>query len=64
LQYLQDDGYVETAREFAKEIQAEQQALKVDPSVPVMGLGIKDDEDAHRRQRMTIPSSKCELITH
>ncbi|KAI1745068.1 concanavalin A-like lectin/glucanase domain-containing protein [Xylaria scruposa] len=52
LQFLQHDGYVETAREFAKEIHDEQQALKSDPSVPVMGINIKDDDDAHQRQRI------------
>ncbi|KAI3325886.1 ran-binding protein [Xylariaceae sp. AK1471] len=52
LQFLQHDGYVETAREFAKEIYAEQQALKSDPSIPVIGISIKDDGDAHQRQRI------------
>ncbi|KAI8633854.1 ran-binding protein [Xylariaceae sp. FL1651] len=52
LQFLQHDGYVETAREFAKEIYAEQIALKTDPSVPVMDISIKDDDDAHQRQRI------------
>ncbi|KAI0474507.1 concanavalin A-like lectin/glucanase domain-containing protein [Xylaria cf. heliscus] len=52
LQFLQHDGYVETAREFAKEIHAEQQALKSDPSVPIMGVNIRDDDDAHQRQRI------------
>ncbi|KAI0451063.1 ran-binding protein [Xylaria acuta] len=52
LQFLQHDGYVETAREFAKEIHDEQQALHSDPSVPVMGINIKDDDDAHQRQRI------------
>lgn len=52
LQFLQHDGYVETAREFAREIQSEQQALNSDPSVPVLGINIKDDEDARQRQRI------------
>ncbi|KAI0440672.1 concanavalin A-like lectin/glucanase domain-containing protein [Xylaria telfairii] len=52
LQFLQHDGYVETAREFAKEIHDEQQALNSDPSIPVMGINIKDDDDAHQRQRI------------
>ncbi|KAI1290615.1 ran-binding protein [Xylaria venustula] len=52
LQFLQHDGYVETAREFAQEIQAEQHALNSDPSVPIMGINIKDDDDAHQRQRI------------
>ncbi|KAI1109277.1 ran-binding protein [Nemania sp. NC0429] len=52
LQFLQHDGYVETAREFAREIQSEQQALSSDPSVPILGINIKDDEDARQRQRI------------
>ncbi|RWA07519.1 hypothetical protein EKO27_g7586 [Xylaria grammica] len=52
LQFLQHDGYVETAREFAQEIHAEQHDLNSDPSVPVMGINIKDDEDAIQRQRI------------
>jgi hypothetical protein len=54
LQFLQHDGYVETAREFAQEILAEQQALTSDDdaSMPVMGINIKDDDDAHQRQRI------------
>ncbi|KAI0595874.1 SPRY domain-containing protein [Biscogniauxia sp. FL1348] len=52
LQFLQHDGYVETARAFAEEIQNEKQALRIDSGVPVAGINIKDDEDAHRRQRI------------
>ncbi|TGJ78781.1 hypothetical protein E0Z10_g9986 [Xylaria hypoxylon] len=52
LQFLQHDGYVETAREFAQEIHAEQHALNSDPSVPVMSINIKDDDDAIQRQRI------------
>ncbi|KAI0867995.1 ran-binding protein [Hypoxylon argillaceum] len=52
LQFLQHDGYVETAQEFAREIRAEQQALNSDPSVMVLGINIKDDEDARQRQRI------------
>ncbi|KAI5927049.1 SPRY domain-containing protein [Camillea tinctor] len=52
LQFLQHDGYVETARAFAEEIQNEKQALRIDSGVPVTGINIKDDEDAHRRQRI------------
>ncbi|GAP84651.1 putative ran-binding protein [Rosellinia necatrix] len=52
LQFLQHDGYVETAREFAKEIHAEQGALNNNPAIPVMGINIKDDDDAHQRQRI------------
>ncbi|KAI0521934.1 ran-binding protein [Xylaria bambusicola] len=52
LQFLQHDGYVETAREFAQEIHAEQHALNSGPNVPVMNVNIKDDDDAHQRQRI------------
>ncbi|KAI1380955.1 SPRY-domain-containing protein [Hypoxylon crocopeplum] len=52
LQFLQHDGYVETARAFAEEIHAEKQALQIDQRTPVPGINIRDDEDAHRRQRI------------
>ncbi|KAI1084979.1 SPRY domain-containing protein [Whalleya microplaca] len=52
LQFLQHDGYVETARAFAEEIHAEKQALVIDPKIPIPGVNIKDDEDANRRQRI------------
>ncbi|KAK7754736.1 hypothetical protein SLS62_003294 [Diatrype stigma] len=38
LQFLQHDGYVETARAFAAEIHAEKEALNIDPSIPVEGI--------------------------
>jgi hypothetical protein len=49
---LQHDGYVETARAFAEELQAEKAALRLDPNEPVQGINIRDDEDAHNRQRI------------
>ncbi|KAI0144085.1 SPRY domain-containing protein [Hypoxylon sp. NC0597] len=52
LQFLQHDGYVETARAFAEEIHAEKQALQIDQRTPVPGINIRDDEDAHHRQRI------------
>ncbi|KAI0470739.1 SPRY domain-containing protein [Xylariaceae sp. FL0804] len=52
LQFLQHDGYVETARAFAEELHAEKQALSIDATQPTAGINIKDDEDAHRRQRI------------
>ncbi|CAJ2502920.1 Uu.00g103140.m01.CDS01 [Anthostomella pinea] len=52
LQFLQHDGYVESARAFAREIQNEQQALRINPDVPIAGVNIKDDDDAHNRQRI------------
>ncbi|KAI1418586.1 SPRY domain-containing protein [Hypoxylon sp. FL1857] len=52
LQFLQHDGYVETARAFAEEIHSEKQALQIDQRTPVPGINIRDDEDAHHRQRI------------
>lgn len=51
LQFLQHDGYVETARAFAEDIKAQKEALNLDPNVKVDGINIKDDEDANNRQR-------------
>ncbi|KAI0134757.1 SPRY domain-containing protein [Xylariales sp. AK1849] len=52
LQFLHNDGYVETARAFAEEIQEEKTALSVDSTTPVEGINLKDDVDANRRQRI------------
>ncbi|KAK4169198.1 hypothetical protein QBC43DRAFT_86702 [Cladorrhinum sp. PSN259] len=52
LQFLQHDGYVETARAFAEEIHAEKSALRLSHKEPVTGINIKDDEDANNRQRI------------
>lgn len=52
LQSLQHDGYVETARAFAKDIKQQKEALRLDPNVTVDGINIKDDEDANNRQRI------------
>uniref|UniRef100_A0A8H7NFI9 Protein SSH4 n=1 Tax=Bionectria ochroleuca TaxID=29856 RepID=A0A8H7NFI9_BIOOC len=52
LQFLQHDGYVETARAFADEITVEKEALSLDPNAKVAGTSIKDDEDANNRQRI------------
>jgi len=52
LQFLQHDGYVETARDFAEEIQAEKMALNLDAGTEIEGINIKDDEDANNRQRI------------
>lgn len=51
LQFLQHDGYVETARAFATEIQTEKQALCLDPNTEIPGIDIRDDQDANNRQR-------------
>ncbi|ROV96824.1 hypothetical protein VMCG_07920 [Cytospora schulzeri] len=52
LQFLQHDGYVETARAFAKEIQTEKKALCLDPNTEIPGIDIRDDQDANNRQRI------------
>ncbi|GAB1313899.1 CTLH/CRA C-terminal to lish motif domain-containing protein [Madurella fahalii] len=52
LQFLQHDGYVETARAFAEELHAEKTALRLSSEQPVKGISIKDDEDANNRQRI------------
>ncbi|KAK4191225.1 hypothetical protein QBC35DRAFT_24861 [Podospora australis] len=50
LQFLQHDGYVETARAFAEELQSEKAALRLSSKDTVKGINVKDDEDAHKRQ--------------
>ncbi|KAK3325598.1 hypothetical protein B0H66DRAFT_129849 [Apodospora peruviana] len=50
LQFLQHDGYVETARAFAEEIHAEKQALSLDPDDHIPGINIADDQEANNRQ--------------
>ncbi|KAJ9156493.1 SPRY domain-containing protein [Pleurostoma richardsiae] len=52
LQFLQHDGYVETARAFAEEIQSQKKALSLDPNEDIEGVNITDDEDANNRQRI------------
>lgn len=52
LQFLQHDGYVETARAFAQDMKVQKEALNIDPNVKVDGLNIRDDEDANNRQRI------------
>ncbi|KAK0728469.1 hypothetical protein B0T26DRAFT_738802 [Lasiosphaeria miniovina] len=52
LQFLQHDGYVESARAFAEEILGEKKALCLGPNEHVEGINIKDDEDANNRQRI------------
>ncbi|CAK7199016.1 hypothetical protein SEUCBS139899_001684 [Sporothrix eucalyptigena] len=52
LQFLQHDGYVDTARAFAKEVQAEKTALNIDADRPMRAYNVADDEDANKRQRI------------
>jgi len=51
LQFLTHEGYVESARGFAEEIQSEKQALNLDPNAIINGIDVKEDEDARHRQR-------------
>ncbi|KAG0646060.1 Ran-binding 9 [Hyphodiscus hymeniophilus] len=50
LQFLQHDGYVETARAFAEEVHAEKKALSLDANAIISGFDVKEDEDAGHRQ--------------
>lgn len=52
LQFLQHDGYVDTARAFAEEMKDQKQALALDPHAKVDGVNVRDDEDAYHRQRI------------
>jgi DNA-binding SARP family transcriptional activator len=51
LQFLQHEGYIETARAFAKDMQTQKAALDVDPKAEVPAINLKDDADSHNRQR-------------
>lgn len=51
LQFLQHDGYIETARAFAEEIHGEKRALSLDPSAVIEDINVRDDEHATKRQR-------------
>ncbi|KAI1002915.1 hypothetical protein K3495_g5288 [Podosphaera aphanis] len=52
LQFFIHDGYVDTARAFAKEILSEKKALSLDPQAVIPKFDIKEDEDAGRRQQI------------
>ncbi|KAG6038225.1 hypothetical protein E4U41_004418 [Claviceps citrina] len=52
LQFLQHDGYIETARAFAEDIKEQKEALRLDSNATVDGFSVKDDEDANNRQRI------------
>ncbi|KAL3422462.1 SPRY domain-containing protein [Phlyctema vagabunda] len=52
LQFLTHDGYIDTAKAFAKEVHAEKKALNLDPNAQIDGFDIKEDEDAAHRQRI------------
>ncbi|KAM0281568.1 hypothetical protein ACHAQH_003437 [Verticillium albo-atrum] len=52
LQFLQHDGYVESARAFAHEIHSEKMALNLEPGAVVEDVNVKDDEHATKRQHI------------
>ena len=52
LQFLQHDGYVETARAFAEELRDVKVALRQDENEEIPGISIRDDKDARNRQRI------------
>ncbi|RKF79027.1 Ran-binding protein 9 [Golovinomyces cichoracearum] len=52
LQFLKHDGFVESARVFAKEVHFEKKALSLDPEVALPSFDIKEEEDASQRQRI------------
>lgn len=51
MQFLQHDGYVETARAFAEDLKVQNDALSSNPTRKPAGINIHDDEDANNRQR-------------
>jgi len=58
LQFLQHDGYIETARAFAEEIHGEKRALSLDPNAVIEDINVRDDEHATKRQRMSLPRKR------
>ena len=50
MQFLQHDGYIETARAFAEDLKVQNDALSSNPSRRPPGINIRDDEDANNRQ--------------
>lgn len=51
LQFLQHDGYVETARAFSEELRNEKKSLSLDPNATIEDISVRDDEHASKRQR-------------
>lgn len=49
-QFLAHDGYVETAKIFAQEVQDEKRALQTSGEVSMKELEVEDDVDAINRQ--------------
>ena len=55
-QYLSHDGYVETARAFAREVRAEATVLRGPHESKLEGyLSVEEDHDAMNRQRKRVP---------
>ncbi|ATY59845.1 Ran-binding [Cordyceps militaris] len=52
MQFLQHDGYIESARAFAKDLKTQKEALSSDTEPTYSGINIHDDEDANNRQRI------------
>ncbi|OAA42539.1 Concanavalin A-like lectin/glucanase [Cordyceps fumosorosea ARSEF 2679] len=52
MQFLQHDGYIETARAFAEDLKVQNEALSSDTGSPFRSINIRDDEDANNRQRI------------
>lgn len=55
LQFLQHDGYVDTARALAQEINQEKQAMRRESDPNVEDVTTHDNEDAVNRQRAYFP---------
>lgn len=51
MQFLQHDGYVETAKAFATDLKVQTEALTVNAQPKAAIINIRDDEDADNRQR-------------
>ncbi|TQV90363.1 hypothetical protein V2A60_004264 [Cordyceps javanica] len=52
MQFLQHDGYVETARAFAEDVKLQNEALSSNAGPTSSSINIRDDEDANNRQRI------------
>lgn len=52
-QFLAHDGYVETARTFAEEVQSEDRALNGGSVTSFDNLAVEEDLDAVKRQRIS-----------
>lgn len=51
MQFLQHDGYIETARAFAEDLRIQNEALR-STSNSKSSISLRDDEDANNRQRI------------